>query len=161
MAPAPEPIKTKAARFDLEGEDEEDEEPAMEQADHFSPATTPDEASTPTFSQSFGSIKRQLSFAALRELEMKQIHSTVWRRPNPKKGAGSTPRDFEQVLAYALTGGARSLLLGCSLRAGVNLVVVALRITKKRGISGRLILEALFGQDTMRFGLMLGSFSFL
>lgn len=54
-----------------------------------------------------------------------------------------------------------AFLLAAGLRAGVNLVIVALRITKKRGISGALILKALFGEDTARFGAMLGLFSFL
>lgn len=66
---------------------------------------------------------------------------------------------MEQVLAFALMGGARSLLLGCSLRAGVNFLVAMFRITKKRGLTAPIILEALFGQDTIRFGSMRESFA--
>jgi hypothetical protein len=56
---------------------------------------------------------------------------------------------------------AGSFFLGCGLRAGVNLVVLFLRVNKKKGILGKAILHAIFGEDTFRFGGMLGAFTFL
>ncbi|KAL8279225.1 hypothetical protein RQP46_008262 [Phenoliferia psychrophenolica] len=144
---------------------------------------SPEPLPTPTLSQSYGEFRRTLSVKSLRDLEAKELTKHVWR----KGGRGEPgerrhrPKDMDQLVNYALRGASRSFILGCSLRAGVNLVVVALRITKKRrvppsltpkdpplrraashsGIHSGLVLQALFGTDTIRFGGMLGIFTFL
>ncbi|KAI5474992.1 peroxisomal membrane protein 4 [Pseudohyphozyma bogoriensis] len=91
---------------------------------------------TPTLSESYSTMKRNLSFKSLREIEARQIGGAVWRKGGREPTARRyRPRNLDELLNYALSGGARSFLLGWGLRAGVNLVVVSLRITKKRGIA--------------------------
>ena len=80
---------TRRAHFDLRSDDAEEELEEMEEYD---------EPSTPTFSE----LKRSLSLANLRELEVKK---QLWR---PASEPHKRPRDFEQVVAHALTGGART-----------------------------------------------------
>lgn len=136
------------AKFDLDSDGESDHTPVHSR----SSSTQEPEPSTPTFRE----LKKNLSFASLRDIELKELQSVVWRngKAGAEKGGKKRPKDIETTIAYAMTAGARSLLLGCCLRAGVNLVVVALR--GKKGLKGHLIIQALFGQDTLRFGTMLG-----
>lgn len=145
------PTSSRRAHFELgEGSEPDGEESA--------PATPTCSSRLPIYcaDPAVSSIRRNLSFAALREIEVRQAAGSVWRKPNEER---RLPQDLEQVVAHALTGGARSLLLGSALRAGVNLLVLALKF--KKGVSGSLVLQALFGQDVLRFGSMLGLFSFL
>ncbi|KAM0751507.1 hypothetical protein T439DRAFT_324689 [Meredithblackwellia eburnea MCA 4105] len=126
-------------------------------------SNSPEPLTTPTLAQSYGSFKKNLSFKSLRELEAKEIHKHVWRKgkrddPHHRR---HKPLDLDQLLAHAIRGGSRSFILGCSLRAGVNLLLALLRVTRKRRLQPALILHALFGADTLRFGGMLGAFSFL
>lgn len=85
---------SRRARFDLRDDEE------IELEDY-------DEPSTPTFSE----LKRSLSLANLRELEVKKLQQAVWR---PSSEPHKRPRDFEQVFAHALTGGARTYLFSNS-----------------------------------------------
>ncbi|ORY90918.1 hypothetical protein BCR35DRAFT_261329 [Leucosporidium creatinivorum] len=123
-------------------------------------SSSPELLHTPTLTQSYGSLRKNLSFKSLRELEAKQVQEVLWRRGQPGDGR-HRPKDLEEVLGHAVRGGARSALLAGAIRAGVNLVIIALRATKKKGIPPALILRALFGADTFRFGTMMGAFTFL
>ncbi|GAA5941017.1 hypothetical protein JCM1841_006610 [Sporobolomyces salmonicolor] len=124
-------------------------------------SASPEPLATPSLSESYGTLKKNLSFKSLRELEIHELSAAVYRKGSRADRRVYRPKDSEEVFAHALRGGIRSLLLGSSLRAFVNLVIVLLRMTRKRGLAPKLVLHALFGQDTIRFGAMLGLFSFL
>ncbi|GAA5973669.1 hypothetical protein JCM11641_005071 [Rhodosporidiobolus odoratus] len=124
-------------------------------------SVSPEPLATPTLAESYGQLKKNLSFKSLRDLEVRQLSEHIYRRGSRAEKKRYRPKDDDQVLAHALRGGIRSLILGSSLRACVNLVVVLLRLTRKKGVPAALILRALFGTDTIRFGSMLGLFSFL
>lgn len=65
---------------------------------------SPPASMTPTFNESYNSLKRNLSMKSLRELELKHFQRAAWRKKDePRK----RPRDLEQLLIYAATGGAR------------------------------------------------------
>ncbi|SGY70265.1 BQ5605_C004g03131 [Microbotryum silenes-dioicae] len=150
-------------------------------------SNSPEPLATPTLSESYHGLKKNLSFKSLRELELREVRSAMWR----KGGRGDPgeqiyrPKNTEEAFAHAFRGGLQtseimvvidlltlynsiptfdrpgSLLLAGGLRALVNLFVVALRITRKRGLPMALVFRALFGPDTLRFAAMLGGFTFL
>jgi len=63
---------------------------------------------------------------------------------------------------YAAQGGLRSATLAFSIRALINLVLALIRIGKvPRAARPAVIRHALFGEDTWRFGAMVGSFTAL
>lgn len=122
------------------------------------------ESKTPTLTESYGTFRRNLSFKSLKDLELKEVQAALWRNGEKESGnkkKGAKPTNHDQLFGHAFRGACRSLVLAASLRAGVNLIVVALRASKKRGIPSKLIIQALFGEDTIRFGAMLGIFTFL
>lgn len=68
---------------------------------------SPPASRTPTFNQSYNNLRRNLSMKSLRELELKHFQRAAWRKKDePRK----RPRDLEQLLVYAATGGARVLM---------------------------------------------------
>lgn len=68
---------------------------------------SPPASRTPTFNQSYNNLRRNLSMKSLRELELKHFQRAAWRKKDePRK----RPRDLEQLLVYAATGGARGSL---------------------------------------------------
>lgn len=96
-------------------------------------SNSPEPVQTPTLAQSYTSLKKNLSFKSLRELEMQQVQKVVWRKgsrggPDEER---YRPDDIEQAFVHATRGGVRSFVLGSSLRAGVNLVILLLRSLKK------------------------------
>ncbi|GAA6000664.1 hypothetical protein JCM10207_004599 [Rhodosporidiobolus poonsookiae] len=125
---------------------------------------SPELLPTPTLAETYGSLKRTVSFKSLRELDthgVRELSNHIYRRGSRAERRRYAPKSDDEVFAHALRGGIRSLILGSSLRACVNLAIVLLRLTRKRGIPAALILRALFGTDTIRFGGMLGAFTFL
>lgn len=65
---------------------------------------SPPASMTPTFNQSYNQLRRNLSMKSIRELELKHFQQAAWRKKDePRK----RPRDLEQLLVYAATGGAR------------------------------------------------------
>ncbi|GAA5862498.1 hypothetical protein JCM8547_002084 [Rhodosporidiobolus lusitaniae] len=124
-------------------------------------SNSPEPLATPSLSDTYGQLKKNLSFSRLRDLEVREFSQHVYRRGARTDRRRYAPKSDDEVLAHALRGGLRSLILGCSLRACVNVVIVLLRLTRKPGLPFPLILRALFGTDTLRFGGMLGLFSFL
>ncbi|GAA5901822.1 uncharacterized protein JCM6883_000407 [Sporobolomyces salmoneus] len=124
-------------------------------------SNSPEPLATPTLSESAGKLRKNLSFKSLKELELKELSHVVYRKGSRQDMKVYRPKNDEEVFAHALRGGLRSLLLGSTLRALVNLVIVLLRLTRKRGLPAKLVLNALFGPDVIRFGSMLGLFSFL
>jgi len=74
---------------------------------------SPPASRTPTFNQSYNTLRRNLSMKSLRELELKHFQRAAWRKKDePRK----RPRDLEQLLIYAATGGARGSLNRHSIR---------------------------------------------
>ncbi|GAA5834813.1 hypothetical protein JCM5353_000676 [Sporobolomyces roseus] len=124
-------------------------------------SNSPEPLATPGLSESAGKLRKNLSFKNLKELDVKELSQVVYRKGNRTEMKKYRPKSDDEVFAHALRGGLRSVFLGSTVRALVNLVVVLLRLTKKRGLPPKLILNALFGPDTVRFGAMLGLFSFL
>ncbi|GAA5964486.1 hypothetical protein JCM3765_006302 [Sporobolomyces pararoseus] len=124
-------------------------------------SNSPEPLATPTLAESAGKLRKNLSFKSLKDLELKELSAAVYRKGSRAEMKVYRPKNDEEVFAHALRGGLRSLLLGSTLRALVNLVIVLLRLTRKRGLPPKLLLNALFGPDVVRFGSMLGLFSFL
>ncbi|GAA5961120.1 hypothetical protein JCM8115_005835 [Rhodotorula mucilaginosa] len=124
-------------------------------------SASPEPLATPTLAQSYGHLKKNLSFKSLRDLEVRELSEHIYRRGARTDNLKYRPKNDDEIFTHALKGGIRSLILGCSLRAAVNFVIVLLRLTRKRGTRPRVILNALFGSDVWRFGGMLGLFSFL
>lgn len=93
----------------------------------------------------------------------------VWRRQDEKK---VYPDDAERVFVlafkralrefniqdYWLTSG--SFILAFTTRAGVNLLLVLFRL-RKRKLKLRMIRDAIFGEESFRFGAMIGTFTLL
>jgi hypothetical protein len=63
---------------------------------------------------------------------------------------------FEQI-----RGATRSFLLAYSARAAFNTLILLLTAIRKRRLTLKAILHALYGETTLRFGSMLGLFSLL
>lgn len=72
-------------------------------------SNSPEPLSTPSLAESYGNIRRNLSFKSLREIEAREIQRHVWR----KGGRGEPgerrhrPRTYDELLSYALRGGIR------------------------------------------------------
>ncbi|BEJ17573.1 hypothetical protein CspHIS471_0609740 [Cutaneotrichosporon sp. HIS471] len=134
---------------------------------------------TPNLSETADQIRRTISLASLDHLlllrhdqeERARVVSElsragrglVWRSQDDKQ---QYPDDAERSLILALKRGLRSFILAFSVRAGVNVLIVLFRILKagKRG-KGRVTLKtlrmAIFGEEPLRFGAMIGTFTFL
>jgi hypothetical protein len=73
-------------------------------------SNSPEPVHTPTISQTYNGLRKNLSFASLKALEVKEVQKAVWR----KGGRGDPgeriprPKDLEQLLVYAAKGGART-----------------------------------------------------
>ncbi|BGP37291.1 hypothetical protein JCM10449v2_001196 [Rhodotorula kratochvilovae] len=151
---------SRRTRFDLplQRDDEATSAPSSTRS------ASPEPLATPTLAQSYGELRKTLSFSNLAQLDrdgVRQLSTHIYRRGSRIDRRRYEPKDDDEVLAHALKGGIRSLILGCSLRAAVNFVILVLRLTRKRGLPPKLILRALFGTDVFRFGGMLGLFTFL
>ena len=85
--PPPTSRSSRKARFDTAGEDE-------------SSNSDSDTPPTPTFSE----LRRNLSFATIKEIELyrKQVKT---KKPHPG------PKDVDQLIAYAVTGGTSECFL--------------------------------------------------
>ncbi|BGP53411.1 hypothetical protein JCM8202v2_000970 [Rhodotorula sphaerocarpa] len=95
-------------------------------------SASPEPLATPTMAQSYGSLRQNLSFKSLRDLEMRELGEHFYRRGARTDNLKYRPKNDDETFTHALKGGLRSLVLGCSLRAAVNLVIVLLRLTRKR-----------------------------
>ncbi|TFK43977.1 hypothetical protein BDQ12DRAFT_623280 [Crucibulum laeve] len=89
--------------------------------------------------------------------KLKGARKMVWR----DRGQPVVELDtLETCLAHALSGGLRSGALAFNIRAAFNLVLALIRIHKvPRDRRFALIRHAIFGTDTWRFALMLGTFT--
>ncbi|KAK4052186.1 hypothetical protein OIV83_002481 [Microbotryomycetes sp. JL201] len=126
-------------------------------------SNSPEPLHTPTLGESYSQLRKNLSFKSLRELEMREVQAAVWRKgsrgePGERR---HRPRSNEEVFAHAFRGGLRSATVAAGIRALVNLIIMVLRANKKKPLTSKLILHTLFGQDTARFGGMLGLFTFI
>lgn len=68
---------------------------------------------------------------------MRELQNAVWRkggRGEPGEPSRARVGNWDQLLNLGLRVGGRSFVLGCSLRALVNLVVVLLRVTRKKWV---------------------------
>jgi hypothetical protein len=107
---------TRTPRFDMSSltmhhisrESDDDDEPNRYDGDDSAQLSdderSPPASTTPTWEQSYSSLKKNLSYKSLRELELKHVQKQLWRRQGePRK----RPRDLEQLAIYAFTGAAR------------------------------------------------------
>ncbi|KAG6811590.1 hypothetical protein H0H92_006713 [Tricholoma furcatifolium] len=88
---------------------------------------------------------------------LKEARKIIWRdRGEP---VADLPT-LKACLEHAAAGGFRSGTLAFSIRACINLVLAVIRIHKvPRDVRLAVIRHAVFGMDTLRFGLMLGTFT--
>ncbi|KAF8076912.1 hypothetical protein FPV67DRAFT_1618904 [Lyophyllum atratum] len=88
---------------------------------------------------------------------LREARKMVWRDRGEPVAELTTLRE---CLEHAATGGLRSGALALSIRACVNLILALIRIHKvPRDIRFAVVRQAVFGRDTLRFGLMLGTFT--
>ncbi|KAF8520730.1 hypothetical protein BU17DRAFT_75560 [Hysterangium stoloniferum] len=87
---------------------------------------------------------------------LKDARKMVWRDRGEPAVELATIRE---CLMHAARGGLRAGTLAFAIRSGFNLFVLLFRIWKlPRGFRLSLIRRALFGEDSFRFGAMLGTF---
>ncbi|KZT06541.1 uncharacterized protein LAESUDRAFT_679565 [Laetiporus sulphureus 93-53] len=90
------------------------------------------------------------------EERLREARRIVWRDRGEKPADLS---DLWECLEHAGRGGMRAGWLGFSIRAGVNLILLMTRIKKiPRKYRFALVRRAAFGEDSVRFAAMLGSF---
>lgn len=77
----------------------------------------------------------------------------VWRTQDEGK---ALPRDYERALVLAAKRGIRSFILAFSVRAGVNTLLLLFRTLRKKKLRFALLLHAIFGSESFRFGGMIG-----
>ncbi|GLB34301.1 putative peroxisome organization [Lyophyllum shimeji] len=124
-----------------------------------SPADAP---STPPEGIHFTPRRAMASFDNLVALanhqeRLREARKMVWRDRGEPVFELTTLRE---CLEHAAAGGFRSGTLALSIRACVNLILALIRIHKvPRDIRFAIVRQAVFGQDTLRFGLMLGTFT--
>ncbi|KII94245.1 hypothetical protein PLICRDRAFT_100242 [Plicaturopsis crispa FD-325 SS-3] len=113
---------------------------------------------TPTFSETAQGLKKTLSFKTLNELQLDHVTGQVWRKQDepPRR-----PRDLEQLLVHAVANAGRAFGLAWSIRTCISLVFAILGLIKKRKLKGAVIVNALLGEESIRFGSMFGAFVFL
>lgn len=70
--------------------------------------SSPEPLATPTLAESYGQLKKNLSFKSLRDLEMRELRGHIYRRGNPSDGARYRPKNSDEVFAHALKGGLRA-----------------------------------------------------
>ncbi|KAG6887777.1 hypothetical protein C0995_012800 [Termitomyces sp. Mi166 len=88
---------------------------------------------------------------------LREARKIIWRDRGEPVAEVPTLR---ACLEHAAAGGLRSGTLAASIRACINLVLVLVRIHKvPRDIRLPVVRHAVFGIDTVRFGLMLGTFT--
>jgi hypothetical protein len=77
---------------------------------------------------------------------------------------GSKPSLGDAVagsMSYQIRGGTRSFLLAYSARAGFNTLLLLFTALRRRKLTLKAIIHALYGDSTLRFGSMLGLFSLI
>lgn len=90
---------------------------------------------------------------------LKGARKMVWRDKGEPVAEVVT---LQACLEHAARGGFRSGLLAFSIRALVNLILALFRVHRiPRDIRFRIIRNAIFGWDTWRFGVMIGTFTSL
>lgn len=135
-----------------------DEAPAMEGVWSEDDEASPPGSTTPSFNESYTNLKKNLSFKALRELELKHVQKAAWRRKGePRK----RPRDLEQLLIYALSGSSRAFTLAWTLRTGVNVLTALIRSLQRGKIKANTLLRVLTDPSGIRFGGMFGAYVFI
>lgn len=100
--PDPPQPSPRRARFDL---------PAFTDVtdNHSTRSNSPEPLSTPTLSESYRGLRKNLSFKSLRELEVREFQTAVWR----KGGRGEPgeeryrPKNLDELLVHAARGGMR------------------------------------------------------
>ncbi|CAD6565887.1 MAG: hypothetical protein CYPHOPRED_000084 [Cyphobasidiales sp. Tagirdzhanova-0007] len=121
-------------------------------------ADSPPAATTPTWEESYSTLRRTLSYKTFQELELKHVQKQLWRRQGELR---KRPRDIEQLAIHACSGTARAFIIGYGLRSGISLVTALIRFIQRRRFKMSIIVHALFGEEAFRFGGMIGSFVFL
>lgn len=82
----------------------------------------------------------------------------VWRDKDEKR---VFPEDAERAIVLALKRGIRSFILAFTVRSGVNVILLLFSALRRRKMTLGQIRHALVGLDSFRFGMMIGTFTFL
>ncbi|KAJ7104424.1 hypothetical protein B0H15DRAFT_896901 [Mycena belliarum] len=131
---------------------------------HSSPSDLQSSATTPGDPIDFTPRRQMASFENLVALanyqeRLKDARKIVWRDRGQPVVDLPTLRD---CLEHAVTGAFRSATLAFNIRASLNLVLALIRIHKvPRDHRLRIIRNAVFGTDSLRFAAMLGTFAAL
>ncbi|KAG5642687.1 hypothetical protein DXG03_002345 [Asterophora parasitica] len=128
-------------------------------------ACTPTDAPTPSEGISFTVPLNRRALASFDNLvalanhqeRLREARKMVWRDRGEPVADLPTLR---ACLEHAAAGGLRSGTLALSIRACINLVLALIRIHRvPRDIRFAVVRHAVFGIDTLRFGLMMGTFT--
>lgn len=72
------------------------------------PTTSAEPLATPTLSESAGKLRKNLSFKSLKDLELKELSTVVYRKGSRQEMKVYRPKNDEEVFAHALRGGLRA-----------------------------------------------------
>lgn len=97
---------SRTARFDLGPL-------ATDMNDRTGPSSTrsasPEPLATPTLAQSYGHLKKNLSFKSLRDLEVRELSEHIYRRGARTDNLKYRPKNDDEIFTHALKGGIRAL----------------------------------------------------
>lgn len=83
-------------------------------------SASPEPLATPSLSESYGTLKKNLSFKSLRELEIHELSAAVYRKGSRADRRVYRPKDSEEVFAHALRGGIRAFTASPELSAAIR-----------------------------------------
>ncbi|KZT60770.1 hypothetical protein CALCODRAFT_428897 [Calocera cornea HHB12733] len=85
----------------------------------------------------------------------REARKVVWRPSGEKRRRLVR---WEDIVKHAARGATRAGTLAFCIRAGVNLVLMLFRAWRTKRLRIQMVLHAIFGEDSFRFGATLGSF---
>lgn len=72
-------------------------------------SASPEPLATPTLAQSYGHLKKNLSFKSLRDLEVRELSEHIYRRGARTDNLKYRPKNDDEIFTHALKGGIRAL----------------------------------------------------
>lgn len=102
--PATRHASSRTARFDL-GPLATDMDPSSSSPTR---SASPEPLATPTLAQSYGHLKKNLSFKSLRDLEVRELSEHIYRRGARTDNLKYRPKNDDEIFTHALKGGIRA-----------------------------------------------------
>ena len=86
-------------------------------------SASPEPLATPTLAQSYGHLKKNLSFKSLRDLEVRELSEHIYRRGARTDNLKYRPKNDDEIFTHALKGGIRAPPFPQSLSLGPPLTL--------------------------------------